>query len=130
MTDVLVDIVRSFHSDMMATTRVDGELLEAIGVSNRLRQDCTMAQWHPPSLTCTHVVAERWLERVKGSVGVGTRLLYKLDEQLFRRSTRRTSEVLVPKGEFADDVVLLASSRQAAEAAIRSYVDVTNALLG
>ena len=35
--------------------------------------------------------------------------------------------MLVPKGEFPDDVVLLVSSRQAAEAAIRSYVDVTNA---
>ena len=41
--DVLVDIVRSFHSNMVARIRVDGELLEEIEVSNGLRQGCTMA---------------------------------------------------------------------------------------
>ena len=41
--DVLVDVVRSFHTNMMARVRVDGELLEEIGVNNGLRQGCTMA---------------------------------------------------------------------------------------
>ena len=86
MLDVLVDIVRSFHSDMMARIRVDGELLEEIGVNNGLRQGCTIAPTLFNLYAC--VVAERWLERVKGSDGVGTQLLHKLDEQLFRRSTR------------------------------------------
>ena len=31
------------------------------------------------------------------------------------------------RGEFADDVVLMASTRQGAEAVIRTYVDVTRA---
>ena len=55
----------------------------------------------------------------------GVELLYKLDQQLFRRSTRGASEVTVDKGEFADDVVLVASTREAAEAVGRAYVEVT-----
>ena len=42
---------------------------------------------------------------------VGVELLYKLDQQLFRKSTRGASEVTVNKGEFADDVVLVASTK-------------------
>ena len=73
------------------------------------------------------VVAERWLDGVQDEDGVGTRVLYKQDQQLFHRSTRNALEMLVSKGEFADDAILLASTRQAAEAAIRTYVDVTRA---
>ena len=40
---------------------------------------------------------------------VGTRLLYKLDKQLFRRYTRNASVAVVHTEEFADDVVLLAA---------------------
>ena len=43
MPDLLVDIIRSFHSGMKARIRVDGELLEKIEVNNDLRQGCTMA---------------------------------------------------------------------------------------
>ena len=49
------------------------------------------------------IVAERWSERVKEIDDVGTLLLYKQDNQLFRRSTRSTIEVLLQKGEYADD---------------------------
>ena len=73
------------------------------------------------------VVAERWMEAVEGDEDIGTRLLYKLDQQLFRRYTRNASELLVHKGEFADDVVLLASTRHGAETAIRAYSDVARA---
>ena len=123
MPDVLVDIVRSFHTDMKARIRVDGELLEEIGVNNGLRQGCTMAPTLFNLYAC--VVAERWLDRVQDVADVGIRMLYKLDQQLFRRSTRGASEVLVHKGEFADDMVLWASSRQAAEVAIRMFEDVS-----
>ena len=121
--DVLIDVVRSFHTNMMARVRVDGELLEEIGVNNGLHQGCTMAPTLFNLYAC--VVAERWLERVQNEEDVGTRLLYKLDQHLFRKNTRNACEVLVSKGEFADDVVLLASTRQAAEAAIRTYMEVT-----
>ena len=35
--DVLVDIIRSFHSNMKARIKVDGELLEEIEVNRGLR---------------------------------------------------------------------------------------------
>lgn len=61
--DVLIDIIKSFHTDMQAKVRVDGQLLEEISVNNGLRQGCTMA----PSLFNLYacVVAERWMETVE-----------------------------------------------------------------
>ena len=56
------------------------------------------------------VVAERWLERIRGVDGVGTQILCKFDQQLFRRSTKNACKKLLEKGEFADNVVLLAST--------------------
>ena len=41
--EVLVKIMKSFHSDVKARVRLDGEFLDEIGVSNGLRQGCTMA---------------------------------------------------------------------------------------
>ena len=102
--------------------RLEGQLLEEIEVNNGLRQGCTMA----PSLFNLYAcaVAERWMERVKDVEEVGTKILYKLDQHLFRRSTRKASKACLLKGEFADDVVLMARSRDAAAAALRAYVDV------
>ena len=71
------------------------------------------------------VVAEKWTEAVQRVEGVGVELLYKLDQELFRRSTRGISEMTVDKGEFTDDVVLVASTREAAEAVGKAYVGVT-----
>ena len=123
--DILVDIIKSFHTDMQSCVRIDGQLLEEIRVNNGLRQGCTMA----PSLFNLYacVVAERWIDSIGDEEDVGTRLLYKLDRQLFRRYTKNASELLVNKGEFADDVVLLASTRHGAETAIRAYSDVARA---
>ena len=58
---------------------------------------------------------------------VGVELHYRTDQQLIRRCTRGDSKVKILKGEYADDVVLAASSREAAEAAGRVCVDVTKA---
>ena len=62
-------------------------------------------------------MAEKWTEAVQGIEETGIELHYKLDQQLFRRYTRGASKVRALKGEFADDVVLVASSREAAEGA-------------
>ena len=123
--DVPLEIVMSFHSNMQARVRVDGELLEEIEVTNGLRQGCNMAPTLFNLFACA--VAERWTERIREAEGAGTRILYKLDQQLFRRSTRKASELYLHKGEFADDVVLMARSKDAAAAALRAYVDVTRA---
>ena len=124
--DLLVDVIRSFHTNMEAWIRVDGELLVEIQVNNGLRRGCTMA----PTLFNLYasVVAEKWTEAIQGIEEAGVELHYKLDQQLFRRSTRGASKVKTLKGEFVDDVVLVASSRKVAVAAGRAYVDVTKAL--
>ena len=41
--EVLVNIIRSFHGNISAQIRLDGELLEEIGVNNGLRKGCTIA---------------------------------------------------------------------------------------
>ena len=68
-----------------------------------------------------HVVAESWLCRMRDVEGVGTYLLYKLDQRLFRRFTKNASEDILYKYEFGDDVALLATTCVAAETAIWSY---------
>ena len=66
-----------------------------------------VARWH--RLCLTFMPSERWLSRVHRMEGVGTLLLHKFDQS---RATRNTQEVQLYKGQFADDVVLLACSRQ------------------
>jgi len=122
----LVELVKSFHDDTRAEVRVDGELLQSIEVKNGLRQGCTMA----PTLFNIYasVVAERWLSRIETSDGVGTLVVNKQDGLLFRRSTKHSSGTMLYKGEFADDVVLLARSRDAACVAVKAYVEVAKSL--
>ena len=109
-------VVRSFHSNMISQIRLDGELLEGIGVNSGLRQGCTIAPKLFNLYSCG--VAERWLSRVGHVEGVGTTVLYKLDQRLFRRSTSGAGKV---ECQFADDVALLATSRAGAEGAIGAY---------
>ena len=80
--DLLVDIIRSFHTNMEARIRVDGELLEEIVVNNGLKQGCTMT----PTLFNLYagVVAE---EAVKDVEDVGVELLYKLIQNNLSRIT-------------------------------------------
>ena len=66
-------------------------------------------------------VTERWLSRVGHVEGIGTTVLYQLDQQLFRRSTSGAGKVYVNECQFADDVALLATSRAGAEGAIGAY---------
>ena len=66
-------------------------------------------------------MAERWVDRVNDIDGVGTYVSYKLDKQLFRRSVRGACKMVFFKGDFADDVALLATTR---ELTINTYNDV------
>ena len=58
---------------------------------------------------------------MKDVEGVGIKVLYKLDQKLYRRDTRGASQHLINECQFADDVALLATSCEAAERATRSY---------
>ena len=69
--------------------------------------------------------AERWLDRVKEEEGVGTVLMYiRWINNSFRRSTTNACDVRIHKEEFADDIALLASTREAAGIAVRVYMEV------
>ena len=119
--DALIEIVISFRNGLKGKVLVDGELLDEIEVNYSLRQEYTMAPILFNLYPC--VVAKIWLGRVKDVKGMGTYLLYKSDQQIFRRSTRNAQDALSYKGEFDDDV-LLAWTRQAAGAVIRAYMNV------
>ena len=67
------------------------------------------------------VVAESWLCRIGDVEGVGTYLLYKPDQRLFRQYTKNSCEDTLYKCEFADDVALLATISATAETAIQAY---------
>ena len=75
---------------------------------------------------CVRGGAERWLDSVKEEEGVGTVLMYirwigNSSEDL---PCRNACDVRIHKGEFADDVALLASTREAAGIAVRVYMEV------
>ena len=74
------------------------------------------------------VVAEQWLSRIESLDGVGTLVVNKQDVLLFWRSTSHSNETMLYKGEFADDVVFLARSREAACAAVKVHVEVASSL--
>ena len=122
----LVNIINSFHNNMHARIRVDGELLEEIDVENGLHQGCTLAPTLFNLYACA--MAERWVDRVNNIDGVGTYVSYKLDKQLFRQSVRGACEMVFFKGEFVDDVAQLATTREAAELAINTYTTMTFAV--
>ena len=58
------------------------------------------------------VVLERWPEKVEGVEGIGTHILYKLDQQLFRRNTTGACQGRLTECQFADGITLLASTHK------------------
>ena len=97
----------------------DEEMPDEIEVANGLRQGCTMAPTLFNMYAC--VVLERWIEKVEGVEGIGTRILYKLDQLLFRRNTTGACQGRLTECQFAADIALLASTCKAAEEACRIY---------
>ena len=95
---------------------MEGELLEEIEVENGLRQGCTMAPTLFNLYAC--MVAESWLCRMCDVEGVGTYLLYKPNQRLFKRCTKNACEDTLYKCEFAANVALLATTCAAAKTAI------------
>ena len=110
-------LIKSFHDDMKAQIRLDGNLLEEFTVDNGLRQGCCMA----PVLfnLYSSVVLERWSDKVKGVEGVGINVEFKMDEKLFRRYTRNADQRRINECQFADDTAFLATMRPGAEQALK-----------
>ena len=74
-------------------------------------------------------MVEQWKEQVADLEEVGVCLQYKLDGKLFRRSTRGAGQACLTECQFADDAIVLASTRQGAEVAIRTYIDVAGLIV-
>ena len=125
MPERTIEIIKNFHQNMEASICIDVELLDRIEVKNGLKQECTLAPTLFNLYAC--VVIERWLEKVREVEGVGTKVLCKFHPQLFRRSTRGANHRLATECQFADDVALLAYSREAAEGDIRTYQQTVKA---
>ena len=103
----VIRLVKSFHEDMKARVRVDGELLE-IKVTN-VRQGCKLA----PTLFNIYVallLSVGWTGSGQYVEYANTLIINKQDAYglLFWRSTRYAYRTMMYKGEFTDDVVLLA----------------------
>ena len=62
IAESLVTIIKSFHNNMQARIKVDGELLEEIQVENGLRQGCTLAPTLFNLYACA--MAEKWTDRM------------------------------------------------------------------
>ena len=91
MPDVTIQLIQSFHSDMKANVRLDGELLEEICVENSLRQGCCMAS--VLFNLYTTLLIECWKTRLDGVSGVGVTVKFKMDRKLFRRYTKNADEM-------------------------------------
>ena len=98
--EVLIDIVKSFHERLEAEIRVGDNMLDAFEVKNGPRQGCTMAPTLFNLYACE--VTEKWLEKVKNVERAGTHTLYRLDKQLFRRSTKGACMECFRECQFAD----------------------------
>ena len=114
-----IQLIRSFHSGMKASICIEGELLDAIGVENGLRQGCCMAPVLFNLYTC--LLVECWSARVEEEEGVGVMLKFKVDKKLFRRYTRNAEQRKLTECLFADDGALLASTRAGAVKAVTEY---------
>ena len=117
-----IQLVRSFHRDMQANVKLDGDILDRIDVGNGLRQGCCMAPVLFNLYAC--FFAERWRERVSDVAGIGITLKYKYEEKLFRRYTRNSCSTQLTELQFADDAALLSTTRKGAEDAIDKYIEV------
>ena len=119
----MLRIIRSFHDGMRASVRV-GDLRTAdIEVKNGLRQGCVLA----PTLFNMYfgAVVVYWRERCPQ---VGVTVKYKIARKLVgdRTAKSRLSEVRVTESQFADDVAVYATTREAFEIATTEFVSAAS----
>ena len=118
----MVRLIRSFHEDMKAELKINGEALEGeIAVSNGLRQGCTMA----PTLfnMFFNLVVEVWHQQCKED---GVMILYKADGRLVgsrasKQDTSRWNEL-----QFADNIAIMSTSKDGITHSMRKLFDVTS----
>lgn len=121
----LITIIRSFHTDMAATIRVNATTLEPFAVQNGLRQGCTMA----PVLFNLYMAAvmEVWHARVADDPDIGLRVQQFRQPQLFNARLKPCGLLLLTECQFADDAALLAATRPGSERSLTSFAEVCTA---
>ena len=102
----MLDIIRSLHNGMSANIRVRGRVSEAFGVTNGLRQGCTLAPLLFNSYFAVVVVHWRSTSSVPGFPlwhRIGCRLVGD------RTAKRQLREAAVAESQYADDAALFTS---------------------
>ena len=103
-----VNMIKAFHTDMMATVCVAGEESEAFGVAVGVKQGCAMA----PVLFIIYLAAASILfyQRIENECGVS--LTYRLDGSLFNlqrlKARTKVSPETIYELQYADDCALVA----------------------
>ncbi len=119
----LINIIRSFHTNMSTCLRLDGVLSDPIGVENGLRQGCCMAPVLFNLYMCA--VVEVWCSRMaEFSDEVGVKVRFECDGQLLRKPRQNIPVARITEGQFADDSVLFALTRTGMEIAVTTLNDV------
>ena len=123
LPDGLITIICSFHDGMEAVVATVGGTTQPVYVDNGLRQGCSLA----PLLFNIFMWAmfSCWLKAIQSIDGVDHAYRYKLDGKLmFRR--RSDSPFHLTDCQFADDSVLMPSSRQAAQSALDAFASIAS----
>ena len=116
----MLSIIKSFHDGMMAEVRVGGgQTTDSIAVKNGLQQGCTLA----PSLFNLYfnAMVACWRSMCP-QAGVNVR--YKHGRKLVsdRTAKSRLQEVRITESQFADDVAVYATTREAFEDATSVFI--------
>ena len=95
----MITVVRSFHDQMSAVVKYEGNLGEEIQVRNGLRQGCVLA----PTLFNLYIncVMREWREKVKDT---GITFKYDMTKSLVGEYQKRNAlDGMVMELQFADD---------------------------
>ena len=123
LPDGLITFIRSFHEGMEAVVATAGGTTQPICVDNGLQQGCSLA----PLLFNIFMwaVFSCWL-KAQSIDGVGLAYRYKLDGKLMIQMRRSDSPFHLTDCQFAEDSLLMASSRQAAQSALDAFASIAS----
>ena len=112
--DTLLAVIKSFH-----TIRTSQGHTQPININNGLRQGCSMA----PVLFNLFMwaVFTVWSRRVSAVPGVGMEVRYCIDGNLFGKPRTRKISTKFGECQFADNLALLATTRDGAQLALSVF---------
>ena len=116
---IMLGIIKSFHDGMLAKVSAGDLNTDNIEVRNGLRQGCVLA----PSLFNLYFSAmvAYWRDRCPQA---GITVRYKHGRKLVGDRTAKShlSEVVITESQFADDVAIYSTTREAFERATSEFV--------